>query len=61
MAEHWPTLDKPTKSEPQQPSKEVFQPDKEFQGDMEVVTVTRGRYGEIKHSSRTIKTTVKKK
>ena len=59
MVDRWPTLDKPVKAEPaepQQPAKDVFPPDKQFQGEMEVVTVTRGMYGEIKHTSRTVKT-----
>lgn len=57
MVDRWPTLDPipPVEPEPQKNPQEIFAPDKEFQGPLEVVTVTRGRYGEIKRESRLVR------
>lgn len=59
MVDRWPTLEPPgdvePRKEPQKPAKDHFLPDKEFQGAMEVVTVTRGMYGTIHRTSKIIR------
>lgn len=58
MVDRWPTLEDinpEPRQEPQKSAKDAFPPDKEFQGAMEVVTVTRGMYGAIRHTSKTIR------
>lgn len=57
MVNRWPTLDRPNPpAQPQQHAKDAFPPDKEMQGDLEVVILSRGAYGDIKRTSEIRKT-----